>query len=292
MSATARRVILWTTAAILGSGAVVLIQQAPSIAAGGLLYPGRIQSRIPAPERCVDRSFEGDGVTLQGWYCSAATKPRATVVYLHGIADNRSSAVGAVNRFTKKGMDVVAYDSRRHGASGGDVCTYGFYEKRDLHRVIDSLPSRPVVLIGTSLGAAVALQAAAGDDRVRAVVAAETFSDIKTIARERAPFFLPEPIIIRAFALAGERGRFDLDAASPVIAARSIRSPVLLIHGENDTETSPDHSRRVFAALAGPTRLMLLPGVGHNHSLGSESVWKEIENWIEPAVGGHVGRDY
>jgi hypothetical protein len=102
--------------------------------------------------------------------------------------------------------------------------------------------------------------------------------------RERASFFLPEPIIVRAFARAGERGRFDLDAASPVIAAQSIRLPILLIHGEADTETNPDHSRRVLAALAGPKRLVLLPGAGHNHSLGSERAWMEIENWIEGAL--------
>jgi pimeloyl-ACP methyl ester carboxylesterase len=48
---------------------------------------------------------------------------------------------------------VIAYDSRRHGESGGDVCTYGYYEKEDLRRVIDALERGPVVLMGTSLGA-------------------------------------------------------------------------------------------------------------------------------------------
>ena len=72
---------------------------------------------------------------------------------------------------------MIAYDSRAHGDSQGDACTYGFFEKEDLHRVIDTLGPGPVVLIGTSLGAAVALQEAADDRRVSAVVAAETFSD-------------------------------------------------------------------------------------------------------------------
>lgn len=86
-----------------------------------------------------------------------------------------------------RGFDVVAYDSRAHGESDGDVCTYGFYEARDLHRVLDTVAPGPVVLFGTSLGAAVALQETAGDPRVTAVVAAETFSDLRTVASERAP---------------------------------------------------------------------------------------------------------
>ena len=60
----------------------------------------------------------------------------------------------------------VAYDSRAHGESEGDVCTYGFFEKRDLHQVLDSIGPGPIALVGTSRGAAVALQEAAEDARV------------------------------------------------------------------------------------------------------------------------------
>ena len=208
-------------------------------------------------------------------------------MYLHGVADNRGSGAGVIERFGKRGFDVVAYDSRAHGESPGDACTYGFYEKQDLHRVLDGVADGPIVLLGTSLGAAVALQEAAGDPRVSAVIAAETFSDIRTVATERAPFFFTSGIIDRAFRLAEEQGRFGVDEVSPVKAAAAIRIPVLLIHGAADVETPPDHSRRVFAALAGPKRLILVPGAGHNGSLTRE-VWQEIERWLDdvlPAAG-------
>jgi len=45
---------------------------------------------------------------------------------------------------------------------------------------------------------------------------------------------------------------------SPAAGAARIRIPVLLIHGEADTETPPQHSQRVLAALAGPRRLIAL----------------------------------
>jgi pimeloyl-ACP methyl ester carboxylesterase len=81
------------------------------------------------------------------------------------VADSRAGVSGVVERFGPKGFDVVAFDSRAHGESDGDACTYGFYEKRDLVQLIDSLPAGPVVLIGVSLGAAVALQTAAIEPR-------------------------------------------------------------------------------------------------------------------------------
>ena len=64
-------------------------------------------------------------------------------------------------------------------------------------------------------------------------------------------------------------------------AARSIRAPVLLLHGADDHETVPAHSQRIYEALAGPRRLMLVPGVGHNGTLGAPGIWVEIDKWIE-----------
>src|SRR5438128_11590183 len=100
--------------------------------------------------------------------------------------------------FVPRGFDVVAYDSRAHGESDGDICTYGFFEKNDLHRVLDTVDDGPVVLLGTSLGAAVAILEAADDQRVATVVAAETFADLRTVATERAPFFFTAATIRKA----------------------------------------------------------------------------------------------
>lgn len=263
---------------------VVIATQAPEWGAGALLYPARSTRTHPTPAGCEDRQFTADGVALSGWFCRSAAARRGTIVYLHGIADNRGSGRGVIARYTPRGFDVIAYDSRRHGESEGDVCTYGFYEKNDLRAVLDTLEPGPVIVIGSSLGAAVALQAAAIDDRISAVVAAEVFSDLRTILTERAPAALPNILIWRVFTAAQRRGRFDIEAVSPMDAAKSIHAPVLLIHGEADVETTPDHSRRVLDALAGQKRLILVAGVGHNHSLSSPEVWEEIDSWVEGTV--------
>ena len=252
----------------------------PPIAAGGLLHPARVALYHDAPRGCVEREFTGAGLTLRGWSCTAVGERHGSVVYLHGVADNRSSAVGVIEHLTPRGFDVIAYDSRAHGQSEGTSCTYGFYEKQDLARVIDSLPPGPVVLIGSSLGAAVALQTAVGNDRVTGVVAAEAFSDLRTIATQRAPRVLPGLLIRRAFKIADEQGRFDVASVSPVDAAASLRIPVLLIHGADDVETRPEHSKHILSALAGPKQLLLVPGAGHNQSMNSPDVWREIERWL------------
>jgi uncharacterized protein len=285
------RMMMWRWLAAGGAlTAVILLAvvstQLPVLGAGGLLHPVRRPVSVATPESCRDAKFAGVGAELTGWTCSATSPSRrGTLIYLHGVADNRASGVGLIARFGARGFDVVAYDSRAHGDSTGEVCTYGFLEKHDLRAVLDTLDAGPVVLLGTSLGAAVALQHAAEDPRVSAVVAAETFSDLRTVAIERAPFFFTRGVIARAFQLAERQGQFELDAVSPLIAAARIIAPVLLIHGENDINTSPDHSHRVFAALRGPKRLLIVPRAGHNGSLRAD-VWDEVERWIDAVLAG------
>jgi uncharacterized protein len=257
--------------------------QLPALGAGGLLYPGRRQAMSTPPSSCEVVTFAGVGVALKGWRCRPSGLRRGAVVYLHGVADNRASGAAIIERFVARGFEVIVYDSRAHGESDGNVCTYGYFEKQDLRLVLDRLEPGPIVLIGSSLGAAVALQAAAEDARITAIVAAETFSDLRTVATERAPFFFTEGVIDRAFELAQQRGHFDVRTVSPVDAARNVTAAVLLIHGDADVDTPPDHSRRVFSALAGPKKLMIVAGAAHNESL-RDAIWPAIEEWLDEAL--------
>lgn len=144
--------VLFIALIVLGIGASRL----PAIGAGALLFPTRHSNHAKMPASCVERVFAGVDVELRGWHCQSGAKDHeGTIVYLHGVADNRGSSIGAIETFLPLGFDVVAYDSRAHGSSGGDRCTYGYFEKRDLQRVLDQIGDDRVVLIGHSLGAAV-----------------------------------------------------------------------------------------------------------------------------------------
>jgi pimeloyl-ACP methyl ester carboxylesterase len=251
--------------------------------AAALLHPSRRALATPRPDGAEDVSFESGGLKLRGWLFRGRGQRRGTLVYLHGSADNRASGLSIADRFLKRGFDVLAYDSRAHGESEGEACTYGYYEKADLRKALDLLPVRPIVVLGVSLGGAVALQAAAEEPRIAALVAVATFSDLRTVATERAPFIATRGDVEAAFRLAERQANFEVDATSPLRAAARIRVPVLLVHGELDHETAPEHSRRILAALKGDKRLLLVPGAGHNDALGPE-VWKEIDGWLDQVL--------
>jgi pimeloyl-ACP methyl ester carboxylesterase len=255
----------------------------PNIAARAMLTPrhSRVGVTGVVPElRHLEVAFDGEGgIELRGWYFPAES-PRGTVIYLHGRNRNRAAGVAVAEALVPLGYSVLAYDSRAHGESGGRYSTFGYWEKRDLSRAIDFLGAPRVVAMGTSLGAAVAIQAAAEDERIAGVVAISTFSSMEEVVRERLPGIVPDQQIEAAFRAAERRADMDVDEADAVAAARRIDAPVLLLHGDADRFVRPAHARRVFDALSGPKELVLIPGATHGDVLSSREAWRSIVEWL------------
>jgi len=274
-------------APLLLAGAVATACLPPEWGANAILHPTRrpLVADIDLPHR--DVSFLSDGLRLRGWLFATHRPRTGLIVYLHGVADNRGSGLGLARRFASEGYDVLAYDSRAHGESEGQDCTYGFYEKRDLARALDAVNADGAILFGVSLGAAVALQATPEEPRVRGVIALSAFSDLDVVIRERAPWIASGTDVDKALALAERRGNFQLAEVSPRKVAARIHVPVLLIHGREDRETPAAHSQRIYDALAGPRRLLLVPGAGHNDVLSGADVWREIDTWLAGLTASH-----
>lgn len=249
------------------------------VAAGAILRPLRhtLFLTTSLPHREV--SFTSDGLTLRGWLFPATGTRRGLIVYLHGHSDNRHESPRAAARFTRLGYDVLAYDSRAHGESDGEFCTYGFHEKQDLGRVLDAVGATRAIVIGSSLGAGVALQAAVEDPRIQLVVAHAPFTDLRAAIADRSAVF-SKGTVAGGIEQAEREAGFDVDEVSPLSSAARLEIPVLLLHGKEDRQTPPAHSERILAALRGPKKLVLVDGAGHADVYRRESVWDEVERWI------------
>ncbi|HEV3257085.1 MAG TPA: alpha/beta fold hydrolase [Gemmataceae bacterium] len=103
-----------------------------------------------------------DGVELGGWLIPHSNA-KGNVIVCHGHGRNRGHVAGFLPTLHGLGLNVLAFDFRGHGESAGHTCTFGHREVRDLLAaeayVRERFPGKPLVLVGVSLGAAVALQA-------------------------------------------------------------------------------------------------------------------------------------
>ncbi|HEX4245739.1 MAG TPA: alpha/beta hydrolase, partial [Acidimicrobiales bacterium] len=115
-----------------------------------------------------------DGVRLATRRWLAPDRARAVVVLAHGLTANKDElrVVTLASELQGQGFEVIAYDSRGHGQSGGH-CTLGDLERYDVAAVVEwaRARNRRVVLVGASMGAVAVLSYAATAGDVTGVVA-------------------------------------------------------------------------------------------------------------------------
>jgi dipeptidyl aminopeptidase/acylaminoacyl peptidase len=218
-----------------------------------------------------------DGVMLRAWFIHPRGYNGSAVVLLHGITDNREGVAGYGKLFLDHGYAVLLPDARDHGESGGELATYGIKESDDIHRWVDWIyqhdPPRCVYGFGESYGAALMLQSLAVEPRYCAVVVESPFSTAREMSYERVsgplhlrPWFgrtLGRPVIASAVLYARLRYGIDLMQPSPLAALERSRVPVLLIHGDQDRNISPQHSIILAHAAPDHVQLWLVPGAAH-----------------------------
>lgn len=208
---------------------------------------------------------------------SAPSRIKGTVVFLHGIQDYKEMGPYVLYReiLAHAGYRCVQVDLRGHGRSTGDWITYGVVEARDLVQVLDELERQKLVegevgAMGVSYGATVAIQWAAIDPRVKAVVAMEPFCDFRTIAHDAANFVLgrmrwmfSDKDIDWSVDQAGKLAHFDPSEASAVRAIQQTRAQVLLVHSKTDELIPWSHSQRLHDAAPMHSKLILMNGQSH-----------------------------
>ncbi|MBS1856591.1 MAG: alpha/beta fold hydrolase, partial [Acidobacteria bacterium] len=181
------------------------------------------------------------GVRLAGWLFTPAHPNGAAAIVLHGIGDTRTGVLGQARFLLAAGYAVLTPDSRGHGASGGELTTYGVREAADIHAWADLLMSRPGIErlygLGQSMGAAILIESLAREPRFRALAADCPFATFEEIAGDRLAQhgspgrLISWPLIEFGMVYARIRYGVDLRRASPEDALRRSRTPVLLIHG-------------------------------------------------------------
>jgi hypothetical protein len=214
-----------------------------------------------------------EGIDLSCWLIKANGRAKGTIIYLHGVSESKIVGLPIAKEFHSRGYNVFLYDSRRHGDSGGTYCTYGFYEKHDTSTSINYLMTRSDIhlgkigLFGTSMGAAVAVQVAALDKRISAVVAESGFATLRGIFDDyqrrmiKLPWHYLRNIVIKR---SEHLAHFKAHAVSPVDSIKDVHVPVFILHGIEDNLIHYRYSEQLYRNAGELKELWLIPGARHN----------------------------
>jgi fermentation-respiration switch protein FrsA (DUF1100 family) len=179
-----------------------------------------------------------DKVTLRGWFIRHKQSQEArTIIALHGYPADKGNILPAIAFLTEK-YNLLLFDFRYLGASGGRYSTVGAEETRDLRSAIEFLKSRGIKEVGVwgfSMGAAVALMVAPQQIEVKAIVSDSSYARLDLMAPVlfRLPF-LKYPLASLMGLWARVFLGVDLAKVSPMESAKSLNIPVLIIHSKGD----------------------------------------------------------
>ena len=216
------------------------------------------------------RFASADGVALYGWLLRAAAADPVIVVchgYQRGIEETLS--IGCELR--DGGFNVLLFEFRGCGRSGGRYTTLGYYEPRDLHGALAWVreqfgDERPIGALGISLGGSVVLSAMADEPSIGAAVIDSAFATLRAAVdyRFRHLSSLSRQVHLLSMHVAERLIGATVDAVRPIEGARRISDrPLLLVHGTADEVVPYAEALALDAAIPGPHELWTVSNAYH-----------------------------
>jgi esterase/lipase len=212
-----------------------------------------------------------DGQKLVAWFIPSQNG--AVIIMQHGYKSTRSELLNEAEMMYRHGYGVLLTSIRAHDYSEGQLITFGKYEVNDMEAWYQYLLTRSDIdrekigIIGNSYGGMLAIQFAAQNKNIKAVVANSAFSSLNDTVSTSVKHFtgLPDfpfvPLIV--FWAESETGfkKEDIDATK-WIAEISPR-PVFLMQGGVDTVISANSGQLLYNAAGDPKELWFDPALGH-----------------------------
>lgn len=261
----------------------------------GVRLPRPTNARTPADVGLPFEAHEAlasDGVRLELWRVPTPGA-RAVAVLGHGHAGSKAALLEAARELRALGVEPLLLDFRGSGGSAGDTTTIGVHEALDVAAAVDLArrlaPGRPLVLHGTSMGAAAALRAVHAHGVAPDALLLESPFDrlVTTVEHRFEAMGLPAWGCARLLLFwGGVRRGFDPFEHAPVEYAASVRCPTLVLGGADDPWVRPDELRAVAAATRGPTQVVVLEDVGHEGLLRHRpGAWRAaVQDFLRGAI--------
>ncbi len=188
-----------------------------------------------------------DGLHITALYLPnpAATH---TILFSHGNAEDIGQLRPYAEELHQTGFAVFAYDYRGYGRSQGTPTENGSYKDiaaayAYLTNELAIAPQR-ILVMGRSIGSGPSTYLAA-EKPTGGLILENAFTSILRVV-------LPFPLL-------------PFDKFPNIERISSVRSPVLIIHAQQDTIIPPAHGKELFAAANEPKQYWWVEEAGHNN---------------------------
>jgi alpha-beta hydrolase superfamily lysophospholipase len=246
-------------------------------------------------------TFESrDGVALSGILSTIEGNPKGGIILAHGIMTNKDYGgfyPALATELARHGFESLRFDFRGHGISAGkpaDMTIAGEIEDLGAAVRVLSRRGRPVGIVGTSLGAGVAVLWAA---KTRTPPFAMVL--LSPVLDFRRTFLTPEtawgkkwfnPGVLEeatksgsasvgGFAIGSELVR-EFETLRPLEDLRALPIPVLTVHGERDP-IAPFAVAQEAASSRPGVKFIRIDVAAHYFEGHQPRVFQQISRWLD-----------
>ncbi|WP_449538375.1 alpha/beta hydrolase [Ferdinandcohnia sp. Marseille-Q9671] len=234
------------------------------------------------------------GYTIKGWFVKK-TEEKKFIIISHGVTQNKLNSIKYMKLFLQRNWNVLLYDHRRHGESGGKTTSYGHYEKFDLHSVVSWVKEQfgddsVIGVHGESMGAVTTLlYAGMIEDGANFYIVDCPFSDFEAQLRYllKVDYKVPAPLVLPfANMFLKFRDGYSVKDVSPVSVIQNIKNPILFIHSAKDDYILPEMTMELYKRKEGPKQMLIAEKGKHAYSFAEnkEAYEKVIDDFLHEYV--------
>ena len=221
------------------------------------------------------------------------------VIIVHGIESNYYEYLNKAFEYLENGYNVMLYNQRHTGHTGGDDYTFGLYERYDLDNVAKFLKQKYtnglVGAHGHSMGAATVIMHSEINEKNKYVdfyIADSPYHEMQDAIRlgiedKNVPLIPVGYAKFMGNIYTKVKSGFSYEDIKPWKAVKHITTPMFLIHGTADKVCAPESSKIIYDNIPhNKKELWLIDGVKHVKAydeLGKEyfdRIYKFIDNKV------------
>ncbi|MCL1950091.1 MAG: alpha/beta hydrolase [Turicibacter sp.] len=217
-----------------------------------------------------------NGYHIETLHLKANTPSENVMVIVHGITSNYYDLLPVAYKYLEEGTNVLMYNQRQTGNTGGDNYTFGYFERFDMEEVATVAkrlyPHGWVGVHGFSMGASTAAMHSELNETQKKVDfyildgpyhTMEGTLDLAFNQRKYPSIW--QNYLKWAGNLAGRTfARVKFGDVLPLEAVSKTTVPVLIIHGTEDETCPYVGAKFLFSNIRHPKKeLKVFPGLGH-----------------------------
>ena len=217
-------------------------------------YPSRHIYPVPPNIQPYSQDFffkSKDSVLLHGRFFSSGKNTRGTLLQFHGNSENLTTHSLGVTWILRYGYNLFTFDYRGYGQSNGTPSPEGIRQDalsalekaQEFHQ--QHTPQGQFILLGQSLGGAIAMRAAQDfptKNLIKLMILDSSFHSYQEIAFKKLAShwstWLLSPL---AYVLVSDKTSTEL---------RSFQLPILIIHSKNDPVVPFSCSHSIYAGVS------------------------------------------